>query len=287
VTITGAGTGGVAIGTHMKLAKGGDISSASPLVIDTDGTMFDVTGTTNFSVMTVEANRFFMLQFDGALTVTDGSSIVLPGNANVTTAAGDVWTCYATSANTVIVTNIATTAASSSGLTSITNTSCASQTNHDFTGFTSGTYDSYKFIVSNVAPASDNQDFEMEYSTDGGSSYITSGYRYSLEYGKEGGSPSQVGSASSASIPLTNANGTGSASNETCSMNITLYLPEAAYYTHMSWTGQNSHDNAGELARLTGAGRLDSAADVDGIRFHWESGNFQAVGKIQFLGIAQ
>jgi hypothetical protein len=106
VVITGAGTGGVAINTHLKLAKGGDISSASPLVIDTDGTMFDVTGTTNFSAMTVEANRFFMLQFDGALTITHGSGIELPGASNLTTATGDRLICYATVANTVAVMSV-------------------------------------------------------------------------------------------------------------------------------------------------------------------------------------
>jgi len=92
-------------------AKGADISSASPLVIGTDGGMFDVAGTTNFSVMTVAADRTFILQWDAILTVTHSANIVLPGGANLTTAAGDVWTCYSTAANKVIVTNVATAAA--------------------------------------------------------------------------------------------------------------------------------------------------------------------------------
>ena len=40
----------LATGTSVK---GGDIASASPLVIDTDGSYFDVTGTTGFAAMTV------------------------------------------------------------------------------------------------------------------------------------------------------------------------------------------------------------------------------------------
>ncbi len=86
--------------------KGGDIASASPLVVDTDGNMFDVTGTTGFSVMTVAINRKFTLQFDGILTLTNGASIVLPGGVNFTTAAGDVLECQSIAANVVIVTNI-------------------------------------------------------------------------------------------------------------------------------------------------------------------------------------
>jgi hypothetical protein len=89
-------------GNYMQTEKGGDISSASPLVIDTDGDYFDVTGTTNFAAMTVAADRQFTLQFDGALTMTHhATNLDLPGEANITTAAGDVATFQSTGANTV------------------------------------------------------------------------------------------------------------------------------------------------------------------------------------------
>ena len=115
LSLDGLGTGGVSIASTLKMAKGGDISSASPLVIDTDGNYFDVTGTTNFAAMTVEAGNFFMLQFDGVLTITHGSGIEIPGAANLTTAAGDRIICYATAANTVEVMNVATEAAGGGG----------------------------------------------------------------------------------------------------------------------------------------------------------------------------
>ena len=82
--------------------KGGDLASASPLVIDTDGNYFDVTGTTNFAAMTVAVDRQFTLQFAAALTMThDGTALDLPGEANITTAAGDVATFQSTAANQV------------------------------------------------------------------------------------------------------------------------------------------------------------------------------------------
>jgi hypothetical protein len=84
--------------------KGGDISSASPLVIDTDGRYFIVTGTTNFAAMTVAANRFFILEFAAILTMTHGAGTLdLPGAANITTAAGDVAICMSTASNVVTV----------------------------------------------------------------------------------------------------------------------------------------------------------------------------------------
>ena len=82
--------------------KGGDIASASPLVIDTDGDYFDVTGTTGFAAMTVVANRHFFLQFDGALVMTHhATNLDLPGEANITTVAGDVAEFFSTGSNTV------------------------------------------------------------------------------------------------------------------------------------------------------------------------------------------
>ncbi|MDP7367681.1 MAG: hypothetical protein QGH83_10540 [Candidatus Pacebacteria bacterium] len=82
--------------------KGSDIASASPTVIGTDGDYFDVTGTTGFSAFTVAANRLFTLQFDDALTMTHhATNLDLPGEANITTAAGDVAQFFSTGTNTV------------------------------------------------------------------------------------------------------------------------------------------------------------------------------------------
>ena len=81
--------------------KGSDIASATALVIGTDGDRFDVTGTTTVTSMTTAIGRYFTLQFDGAVLLTNGASLVLPGAANITTAAGDRFTFVATAANTV------------------------------------------------------------------------------------------------------------------------------------------------------------------------------------------
>jgi len=93
-------------GNYIQMQKGGDISSASPTVIDTDGDYFIVTGTTNFSALTVAADRHFFLEFAAILTITHGSGTIdLPGGANITTAAGDVAEFVATAANVVTCVN--------------------------------------------------------------------------------------------------------------------------------------------------------------------------------------
>ena len=82
--------------------KGGDIVSASPLVVDTDGDYFDVTGNTSFSAMTIAADRSVLLRFTGTPTVTVGSGITLNNAAsNYTMEAGDRMFVQSTAANTV------------------------------------------------------------------------------------------------------------------------------------------------------------------------------------------
>lgn len=82
------------IWTHsktVKWAKGADVASANPLVLGTDGNYFDITGTTGFaSISTVGAGTVVKLHFDDALTITHhATDLILPGGANITTAAGD------------------------------------------------------------------------------------------------------------------------------------------------------------------------------------------------------
>ena len=93
-------------GNYIQMQKGGDIASASPTVIDTDGDYFICTGTTGFSAMTVAADRHFFLEFAAALTMTHGAGTLdLPSGANITTAAGDVAEFVSTASNVVTCVN--------------------------------------------------------------------------------------------------------------------------------------------------------------------------------------
>jgi len=88
-------------GKSIGMDKGSDMASGSP-TIPTDGDYFDVTGTTTISAFVVDANRHFFLQFDGALQLTHNSTdLDLPGEANITTAAGDVAEFFSTGSNDV------------------------------------------------------------------------------------------------------------------------------------------------------------------------------------------
>ena len=184
-------------GNYIQTEKGGDLTSASPLVIDTDGDYFDVTGTTGFSAMTVAADRQFTLQFDGVLTMTHHSTnLDLPGAANITTAAGDVGIFQSTGANTVqciaYTKADGTAVVSAGGISPGTEQATTSGTTKDFTGIASGT----KRITINFAGVStdgtaallvqigDSGGFETSaytgggYSPGGGYSASTSGFKF-------------------------------------------------------------------------------------------------------------
>lgn len=76
---------------RVQFAKGADVASASALSPGSDGNYFDVTGTTAItSIATLGVGTTIRLHFDGVLTLTHhATDLILPGGANITTAAGD------------------------------------------------------------------------------------------------------------------------------------------------------------------------------------------------------
>ena len=78
----------------LNTSKGADVASATVLLLIKDGNSADVTGTTTItSFQSIGIGSFITLQFDAILTLThDATDLILPGGANITTAAGDHFT---------------------------------------------------------------------------------------------------------------------------------------------------------------------------------------------------
>ena len=69
---------------------GADVASATTTNLETaTGDLIDVTGTTTITAITLNDGHERTVRFTGVLTLTNGASLVLPGGANITTAAGD------------------------------------------------------------------------------------------------------------------------------------------------------------------------------------------------------
>jgi hypothetical protein len=70
---------------------GADVASATTTNLETaTGDLIDVTGTTAITAITLSEGHERTVRFTGALTLTHGASLVLPGSTNITTAAGDM-----------------------------------------------------------------------------------------------------------------------------------------------------------------------------------------------------
>ncbi len=90
---------GVRSGANIKLTiteqalfgtQGANIASATTTNLDAaTGFVVDVTGTTTITGITLSQGHTRIVRFTGALILTNGSNLVLPGGANITTVAGD------------------------------------------------------------------------------------------------------------------------------------------------------------------------------------------------------
>lgn len=69
---------------------GADVASAATVNLEgANADLVDVTGTTAITAITLNDGHARTVRFTGALTLTNGASLVLPGAANITTEAGD------------------------------------------------------------------------------------------------------------------------------------------------------------------------------------------------------
>ena len=287
------GLGDVNIFTKtQQWKKGADVASADPLVLGTDGNYFDVTGTTNFASITVAAGTWFILQFDGILTMThNATTLDLPTEANVTTVAGDKMLCFATAANQVgVITYTRANGAAliGGGLTSISNTAITAVANIDVTAFASATYDNYEVWLANGRPANDSVTVEMESSTDGGISFDVgvSDYTWQGIRVLEDATTSGVADTDDSELQIGLDVSVGNAADENISIKINVFGPETTEFTSFSWNG-HARNGSTEMRAFFGSGERQSAADVDALRFHWSAGNWAAQGNIQSLGLAQ
>lgn len=107
---------------------GADVASASTIDLDAaTGNLVDVTGTTAITAITLSDGRERTVRFTGALTLTNGASLVLPGGSNITTSAGDyaVFRGYAAGVvRCVVYTKASGTAVVSSGGSSAAHGQC-------------------------------------------------------------------------------------------------------------------------------------------------------------------
>jgi hypothetical protein len=145
----------------------------------------------------------------------------------------------------------------------------------DFTGFDSGLYDNYMFLMANLIPQSDSfQSCRLKTSTNGGSSWDGSSAYWDGGWVSDFGSaPSASGSTSDASsIALASVTNVGSATGEYgVSGVVYVYGPHLSAYTYIS-VQSFVMDDSGTPRLYLGGGVRRTTTAVNAVQFYYGSG---------------
>jgi len=170
-------------------------------------------------------------------------------------------------------------------MTFINTTDISSAATYNFTAVDASSYDGYGFFLQNIVPVTDDVKFNGRTSTDGGSSYDTSGYSWVAENwgayttSKSDGEIEFLGSTAATSYRV------GSAADEPgVSGWIWLIGPHLTGYTmiNSSLSGWSADDYT---VCFDCAASRTSAANVDAFQLYFSSGNIES-GTINSYGLA-
>lgn len=213
---------------------------------------------------------------------TDSGSATPSGHAFTITGSGGITTSGSGATVTIDGSGIS----GGGGWVYLASATASTSATLDFTSSINSTYNTYAFVLQNIAPDTDGVRLQIRTSTDAGSTWDSgaSDYNSSVVYARSGASVSSTASSPGTEIWLssTGTNGLGNASDEDTSGIVYLHSPAAVAYCRLSWL-LSATNNAANAMLLTGAGARITAADVDGVRFFMSSGNI-ASGTIRMYG---
>jgi hypothetical protein len=177
---------------------------------------------------------------------------------------------------------------SSGALTLLEQHTASSSATLDFTTFYSSTYDSYLFQFLNIVPATDGADFYMKVSTDGGSTWSASTYKYSYTYESiGGGTTGQINSGGAiAQWILAGAISSTAASAGICG-ELHLYNPGGSSANKViDFNVVIAHSGGVGTFQYDGAGTWETTTAVNAVQFLFSSGNL-ASGTVRAYGLSK
>ncbi len=263
---------------QVRFAKGADVASGTALPLLTDGNYFDVTGTTTITSMNTSGvvGTVVKLHFDDALTLTHhATDLILPGAANITTAAGDEaefveyasgdWRCTSYQVASAVP------GGAGGGWEFVSTVSASSDATINITGLTTG-YD-YQIVVENAVGATDNRTLITRMAVSG-PTYRTTGYIATASQFTNGGVTHAQGYTTG--INITGV-GCGNSAGEFTSSIITVIDPaNSGTKTYISSnTGCNAGEGTGAGTWITGtsSGYYNTAEAHVEIQFLYNTGN--------------
>lgn len=267
-------------------SKGGDISSASTLVLGDDGNYFDVTGTTGpITAITVPAGTLFMLQFDSTPVLTHhAANLNLPGGANITAAAGDTLVGFATAVNQVKVLHYQR-AVARAGWELISSATADDDSAINFTSGITSDYTMVTVVITDMVAASDSNKLCLRMGPSGGLKTGASDYGWGFHRVLIGGGENHTDDSTDSKIVLHPSDLLGNSTNETYSAVVELWNPSSAV-KHFVWTrGMYNRNLDGAQIVIYGGGMYFAAAEaITQLSFFMDSGNITS-GNFKLYGL--
>lgn len=259
---------------------GADIASAGTINLETSsGELVDVTGTAAITAITLKDGHVRTVRFTGVVTLTNGSNLVLPGGANITTATGDFAIFRGYAAGVVRCVAYALISGRSivapSGPTLLATLTASSSASLSDTTHITSTYNAYQFIFRALTVSGTAVNLHITYSTDGGSTYLSSGYAGVLGVSTYIGLLLISQSGSTSQAPLYS---TGPVSGSLIFSN-----PNAAIASGAVLSGNLGYGGTAP-GLSTGYGANSTTSVINAIKFAPSTGNFTS-GSIEIWGI--
>lgn len=153
--------------------------------------------------------------------------------------------------------------------------------------FTPGSWRAIRLIFTDIVSATDDVNFTLRTSTDGGSNYDAgaSDYQY-FSRRWLASSDTVVTNRSTGDVNIILGASQGNAAGERGVYDITLYDPATAAWKSIVCVGFSVNAPAGSLQGIRSTGARVVSADVDGIQVRFSSGNITS-GRYKVLGLTE
>ena len=176
------------------------------------------------------------------------------------------------------------------GITFISSQTASASATISFTTGIDSTYKAYKFVFVNIHGANNDNNFSMQFSTNGGSTYATTttstAFRTNHEESDVGTTLAyDTGADIAQSTSFFNLiRGLGNLNDENFSGSMTLFNPASTTYVKhfISQQQSNAHFDASQSYFIAGYANTTSA--INAVQFKFDSGNIDA-GTIYLYGI--
>ena len=267
-----------------------DLASASTTNIGAQASNnVRITGTTTItSFGTIASGVTRHLRFAAALTLThNATSLILPGGANITTAAGDTATAISLGSGNWIMANFMPASGWRGSSVVLAEAIASGSATLDITTGLDNTYDRYELELVDLKPATNDVEAALRIGTGAGPTWQAGASAYSSSIlGIAVASTALIGKNTSF-IPLSQSAGgnngvISSAGYPGLRGLIRFYNPESTDRWNCNVSAEH-FAGSGALVSLTGSGFYGAASAITGLRFYFSTGNISS-GSIRLLG---